>query len=152
MLYWTWLIDPLANWPDRPKVGQWVNGSVRQVHYTSHSRHLTADIGGTRSEGFYSKARRRVTSCLSNGFSKESSSAFGPSDRAFWGLSWTSMNTPSTPAATPALARCGMYCGWPPELCPWPPGSCRLCVTSKITGHPNVFMMGKERKSTTRLL
>ena len=44
MLYWTWLIDPLANWPDRPKVGQWVNGSVRQVHYTSYSRHLTADI------------------------------------------------------------------------------------------------------------
>src|SRR5262249_5282162 len=45
--------------------------------------------------------------------------AFGPSDLASLGLSWTSMNPPSPPAATAARESTGMNCGWPPETA-WP--------------------------------
>ena len=61
------------------------------------------------------------------------------------------MNTPSTPAATPAEASGSMNSAWP-AVTPSPaPGSCRLCVTSKTTGTPRLRIIGKARMSTTRL-
>ncbi len=42
------------------------------------------------------------------------SSAFAPSDLASLGSSWTSRNTPSTPAPTAARASRGINSGWPP--------------------------------------
>ena len=48
------------------------------------------------------------------------------------------MNTPSTPAATPADASGSMNSACP-AVTPSPaPGSCRLCVTSKTTGTPRL--------------
>src|SRR5580704_16005959 len=57
------------------------------------------------------------------------SSAFAPSDFASFGLSWTSMNTPSTPAATAARAKRGMNSGCPPLTAgppsdDWDDGNC----------------------------
>ena len=55
-------------------------------------------------------------------------------------------------AATPADASGTMYCARP-AVTPSPaPGSCRLWVTSKMTGHPSSRMIGNARMSTTRLL
>src|SRR5208337_4211166 len=69
---------------------------------------------------------------LSNPRSLVDSSAFAPSDFASLGLSWTSMNTPSTPAATAARASTGMNSGCPPLAAgPLPSdcddGSCTEC-------------------------
>ena len=62
--------------------------------------------------------------------SRSSRSAFCASLFARSGRSWTSMKTPSTPAATPAEAIGSMNSACP-AVTPSPaPGSCRLCVTS----------------------
>ena len=84
------------------------------------------------------------------------SSALAPSDFASFGLSWTSMNTPSTPAATAARANKGMNSGCPPLTAgPLPSdcdeGNCTEWVASKTTG-ANLRMMASDRISTTRLL
>src|SRR5450432_83976 len=83
------------------------------------------------------------------------SNAFAPSDLASLGLSWTSMKTPSTPAATAERASNGINSGWPP-LTDWSPsaeaeGSWTEWVASKTTG-ANLRMIASERMSTTRLL
>ena len=48
--------------------------------------------------------------------------ALGPSDSAFAGSGWVSMNIPATPAATAARASTGTNSRWPPEASPLPPG------------------------------
>ena len=63
-----------------------------------------------------------------------SGSALAPSESALAGLSWTSRNIPSTPAAVPARASGSMNSGWPPLDFPSPPGNCTEWVTSKTTG------------------
>src|SRR5262245_38943992 len=42
----------LAKGPTGELTGDWVTGSVRQVHYTSYSRHLTADISNPPSRQY----------------------------------------------------------------------------------------------------
>ena len=84
------------------------------------------------------------------------SSAFAPSDFASFGLSWTSMNTPSTPAATAARANNGMNSGWPPLVAgPFSSdcdeGNCTEWVASNTTG-ANFRIIASDRISTTRLL
>src|SRR5271154_7251303 len=63
------------------------------------------------------------------------SSALAPSDFASFGLSCTSMNTPSTPAATAARDNRGMNSGCPPLTAGPSPsdcddGNCTECVAS----------------------
>src|SRR5436309_2470238 len=76
--------------------------------------------------------------------------AFGPSERAFSGSSWTSTKRPSAPAAIPALARVSINSLSPPEYVPPMPGRWTEWVASKITGHWKLRMTGMDRKSTTR--
>src|SRR5262245_41479550 len=81
----------------------------------------------------------RVTASIRFSFRSSASSlsrrsAFAASLLARAGSSWTSMNTASTPAATPAEASGSIYSA-SPAVTPSPaPGSWRLCVTSKTTG------------------
>src|SRR5699024_3810708 len=49
---------------------------------------------------------------------------FGPSQSAWSGLGWVSINSPSTPAPTAARASTGICLRAPPEVLPWPPGNC----------------------------
>src|SRR5439155_23622095 len=101
--------------------------------------------------GWRAASSIRVSLSIS-GSSNSSRSALAASLRARAGSSCTSMNTPSTPAATPAAASGSMYSARP-AVTPSPaPGSCRLWVTSKITGYPSSRSMGNARMSTTRLL
>ena len=45
-----------------------------------------------------------------------SGTALGPSERAFCGSGWVSMNRPATPTATAARASTGTISRWPPLL------------------------------------
>ena len=83
---------------------------------------------------------------------RSSGQAFGPSDSAFAGSGWVSMNIPATPAATAARASTGTNSRCPPEASPWPPGNCTECVASNTTGQPVARMTASERMSDTRLL
>src|SRR6187455_323253 len=92
------------------------------------------------------------TSLRISGSSASRRRAFAASLLACAGFSWTSMNTASTPAATPAEASGSMYSASPPVTPSPPPGSCRLWVTSNTTGVPRPRIIGNARMSTTRLL
>src|SRR5690606_8363878 len=111
--------------------------------------HAAGDVAGAAHERAASWMRSsRVTSASKSA----SASAFCASLFARAGSSCTSMNTPSTPAATPADASGTMYSACPAVSPLPPPGSCRLCVTSKTTGAPSARIIGNARMSTTRLL
>src|SRR5688572_22475635 len=102
-------------------------------------------------------ARSRATPSIRcsfriSGARYRSRKAFAASLFARDGSSWTSMNTASTPAATPADAIGSMYCARPPVTPSPAPGSCRLWVTSNTTGYPSSRSIGNARTSTTRLL
>ena len=58
---------------------------------------------------------------------------FGPSEKAFAGFSWVSMNTPSHPAATAARASTGARMPSPEVVVPAPPGLCTEWVASNTT-------------------
>ncbi len=55
------------------------------------------------------------------------------------GSSWTSRNSPSAPAATPARTIVGMNSASPPEAAPRPPGRWTMCEASMTTGHPRLL-------------
>src|SRR6516225_8410263 len=90
-----------------------------------------------------------ASSSFSTPRSLRESSALAPSDLASFGLSWTSMNTPSTPAATAARESTGMNSGCPPLVAlpfssPWDAeGSCTEWVASNTTG-ANFRMMDSD--------
>src|SRR5674476_1691905 len=63
----------------------------------------------------------------------------GPSDGAWSGSGWVSMNTPATPTATAARAKTGTNSRSPPDEVPLPPGCCTEWVASKMTGAPVIF-------------
>jgi hypothetical protein len=88
--------------------------------------------------------RRIASSFSSSGFSSFKSSALAPSDLALAGSSWTSRNSPSTPAATAARASSGMNSGCPPLTPPAAEGCCTECVPSNTTGASR-RMTGSER-------
>src|SRR5437899_939803 len=134
-------------------VGDVVHGGENQIYHSDRSCRSRRPYGATcaRSSAFF-------TACNSfnNPRSLVDSSAFAPSDFASFGLSCTSMNTPSTPAATAALDSTGINSGCPPltagplsSACE--DGNCTECVASKTTG-ANFRMIGSDRISTTRLL
>src|SRR5579864_8557394 len=115
-----------------------------------------------QNDAAYGVARATSIACLtaSNSFNTSrslvDSSAFAPSDFAILGLSCTSRNTPSTPAATAARASKGMNSGWPPLTAgPLPSdcaeGNCTEWVASNTTG-ANFRIIASDRISTTRLL
>ena len=70
----------------------------------------------------------------SSSFMRPSGTAFGPSDMAFAGFGWVSMNRPAMPTATAARASTGTNSRWPPDDVPCPPGSCTEWVASNTTG------------------
>ena len=73
-----------------------------------------------------------------------SGTMLGPSEGAWSGSGWVSMNTPATPTATAARASTGTNSRCPPEAPPSPPGCCTEWVASKITGAP-VFAQDRQR-------
>ena len=82
-----------------------------------------------------------------------SGTMLGPSDGAWSGSGWVSMNTPATPTATAARASTGTNSRSPPDEVPLPPGCCTEWVASKITGAPVVrARIGSARISDTSVL
>src|SRR6266850_95574 len=83
------------------------NRHVEQCAVREHTVHIHQQQLDPRRERcqVLFKHRRIATSCSRRAGNNERFSALGPSDRALAGFSWTSMNRPSTPAATPARAR-----------------------------------------------
>ena len=59
---------------------------------------------------------------------------FGPSEIALSGFGCVSRNSPSAPAASAALDSGATNSRCPPLLPPAAPGSCTLCVASRIVG------------------
>src|ERR1700722_9339136 len=116
-----------------------------------------ADIDDTThnkdsSKGCFLTVRSNSASVARSGAIRSRGHAFGPSDKAFAGSGWVSMNSPAIPAATAARAKTGTNSRCPPDTSPLPPGSCTECVASNTTGHPVLRMMARERMSDTRLL
>ena len=78
----------------------------------------------------------------------------GPSTGDEFGSLCTSMKSPSTPAATQDRAIVGMSSRDPPDMTvpstpARPAGSCKECVTSATTGHPESRINGIFLMSTT---
>ena len=92
-------------------------------------------------------------SLLTNASNSRSGTMLGPSDGAWSGSGWVSMNTPATPTATAARASTGTNSRSPPDEVPLPPGCCTEWVASKMTGAPVVrAMIGSARMSDTSVL
>ncbi len=92
-----------------------------------------ADRRGSLRRSAFDRARQRWSRAAA---AEQRSRRQGVGASLFAGAasSCTSRKTPSTPAATPAAASGSMYCDRPEDMPSPPPGSCRLCVTSKMTG------------------
>ena len=73
-------------------------------------------------------------SCLSKFSNLFNGIILGPSEGALSGSWWVSINTPATPTATAALAKCSTNSLWPPLFYPNTPGCWTEWVASKITG------------------
>src|SRR5437660_7386239 len=110
------------------------------------------DYSSDSSNGRALTARSSSLSVASSGSMRPSGQAFGPSESAWSGCGWVSMNSPATPAATAARASTGMNSRCPPEAEPCPPGHGTECVASNTTGQPVSRMIDSERMSETRLL
>src|SRR5205807_4247111 len=78
-----------------------------------------------------SSAARSRSNCLMSSGRSSSRIMLGPSLSARSGSGCVSKNTPSQPQATAARARNDTILRCPPVVCP--PGSCTLCVASKMT-------------------
>src|SRR5574343_496578 len=93
-----------------------------------------------------------ATSVASRLSIRSSGQLFGPSENAFSGQGWVSMNKPEIPTATAARVRTGTNSRCPPEDVPCPPSNWTECVASNTTGQAVSRMMASERMSDTRLL